>query len=181
MVKSRDGDLTGQRFGDLTVLCRAEDYVSPSGYRQSRYICRCECGKEKTTYSAALKQGRSISCGCKHKRSYRISPELDKSNPINIDMIDQEVMDNLITEIVRQAVADWTSLCKCKRADKDCWACKGIERKESRPTCVHRETKDCNFTELTAFFESGCAGYISQGAAERIYKKLRKERVKRER
>ena len=94
------------------------------------------------------------------------------------DHLDTQTIDDLVTEIVGQAVSDWTSLCKCRRADKDCWACKGIDRKKYRPKCAYMETKDYNFAELEMFFESGCAGYISQGTAEQIYKELRKERAR---
>jgi hypothetical protein len=85
-------------------------------------------------------------------------------------------IDELTAAVVQQAVSDWRTLCKCKRIDRDCWACKGVERTKIKPQCTYQETGDCNFSELTRFFESGCAGYISQGAAERIYKKLREER-----
>jgi hypothetical protein len=67
--------------------------------------------------------------------------------------LDNTAVRELTTAIVRQAVDDWRYLCK------------GGEPRD-----------DCDFGELTRFFESGCAGYISQGAAERIYKKLREER-----
>lgn len=53
-------DLTGQRFGRLVVLNRAEN--SKSGRTQWR--CLCDCGKERIVMAAHLKRGHSKSCGC---------------------------------------------------------------------------------------------------------------------
>lgn len=54
-------DLTGKRFGKLLVL-------SDSGYRTSsggiKWICHCDCGKQKTISSSHLRSGDTRSCGC---------------------------------------------------------------------------------------------------------------------
>lgn len=57
-------DLTGQRFGRLTVLRRAEDKVFPSGKTGIVWDCLCDCGKTKTIDGHALKNGATRSCGC---------------------------------------------------------------------------------------------------------------------
>lgn len=54
-------DLTGQRFGRLTVLKRAG-----SKNRQSAWLCKCDCGTEKVITSSNLKTN-TISCGCYQK------------------------------------------------------------------------------------------------------------------
>ena len=51
-------DLTGQRFGRLTVLER--DY-SKSG---THWLCRCDCGNETVVQSRNLLHNRTYSCGC---------------------------------------------------------------------------------------------------------------------
>lgn len=59
-------DLTGQRFGRLTVLgLDPEPYRSPSGKPTRRWRCRCDCGREITVLQNALtgKTG-TRSCGC---------------------------------------------------------------------------------------------------------------------
>lgn len=53
MTKLRD--LTGQRFGRLTV-------ISYSG--GSKWRCRCDCGSETTVLSGNLTSGHTTSCGC---------------------------------------------------------------------------------------------------------------------
>jgi len=57
-------DLTGQKFGLLTVLNRGSDYVSPSGYRCVTWNCKCECGNTVAVRSTYLINGNSKSCGC---------------------------------------------------------------------------------------------------------------------
>jgi hypothetical protein len=57
-------DLTGQTFGRLTVLDRADDYVSPSGNKLVQWHCKCECGKDVVVAGNLLKAGRTRSCGC---------------------------------------------------------------------------------------------------------------------
>lgn len=53
-------DLTGQRFGRLTVLERAEN--TPSG--QARWLCCCNCGNLKVIRGQSLRSGITQSCGC---------------------------------------------------------------------------------------------------------------------
>ncbi len=58
-------DLTGRKFGRLTVIARGEDYVNPnSGKRRPRWICKCDCGCSALCQAGALKNGRAKSCGC---------------------------------------------------------------------------------------------------------------------
>ena len=61
-------NLTGQRFGRLTVLgLDPEPYVSPSGKNRSRkWICQCDCGNVVSVQQASLraKKNPSRSCGC---------------------------------------------------------------------------------------------------------------------
>lgn len=56
-------DMTGQRFGRLTVLEQAES----SRHGRTRWTCRCDCGSVKTIQSTDLRSGRSSSCGCLHR------------------------------------------------------------------------------------------------------------------
>ena len=62
--KRRLEDLTGLKFGKLTVLERADDAIHPSGKRSVRWICQCECGNICTIYAESLKSGGAQSCGC---------------------------------------------------------------------------------------------------------------------
>lgn len=55
-------DLTGQRFGRLIVIDRAENQNG-----DIRYLCKCDCGTEKIFYAENLKRGLTTSCGCFRK------------------------------------------------------------------------------------------------------------------
>ncbi len=60
-------DLTGRQFGELTVLGRAENDRNGN----ARWLCRCSCGRERAVQAAALKSGRTRSCGCKRRDAAR--------------------------------------------------------------------------------------------------------------
>lgn len=63
-------DIVGQKFGRWLVLRREGEKVYPSGARQPKYFCRCECGNEKTVVGSALRDGSSKSCGCYNKEMH---------------------------------------------------------------------------------------------------------------
>ena len=52
-------DLTGQRYGKLTVLGPAENVGSRTAWR-----CRCDCGRESVVRTSHLRSGHTASCGC---------------------------------------------------------------------------------------------------------------------
>ena len=59
-------DLTGMKFGRLTVIKRTEDYVSPSGEKKVQWLCECSC-ENKTriiVMGSNLTKGNTESCGC---------------------------------------------------------------------------------------------------------------------
>lgn len=53
-------DLTGQRFGSLAVVSRAES----DSRRERRWVCICDCGTTSVVPSSSLRLGRTKSCGC---------------------------------------------------------------------------------------------------------------------
>lgn len=55
-------DLTGQKFGRLTVIGRAENKGS-----QTYWKCKCDCGNECTVNAYCLKKGFTKSCCCFRK------------------------------------------------------------------------------------------------------------------
>lgn len=60
-------DLTGKRFGRLTVLSRAPDRVQNSGRHRVMWNCVCDCGNKRVVYGDNLKKGVTQSCGCYQK------------------------------------------------------------------------------------------------------------------
>lgn len=64
-------DLTGQKFGKLTVLFRG-----PNQNGRVMWQCRCDCGKEHAASAHDLKAGKCKSCGCGCSRSGRYYVDL---------------------------------------------------------------------------------------------------------
>lgn len=57
-------DLTGKKYGKLTVIERTDDYVSPKGRHVPKWLCRCECGKQVAVIAHSLTSGATATCGC---------------------------------------------------------------------------------------------------------------------
>lgn len=54
-------DITGQKFGRLTVLYRTDAKIFSKG---AVWRCVCDCGKEVSAYGNQLRSGVQKSCGC---------------------------------------------------------------------------------------------------------------------
>lgn len=69
MVKVRE-DLTGQKFGKLTVIKQAEDYINKNGIHIARWLVKCDCGSDEFIVRGnKLKNGHTKSCGCIQKEA----------------------------------------------------------------------------------------------------------------
>ena len=53
-------DITGQRFGMLTVMKRA----GTNQHRKALWKCKCDCGRTTVVSSVDLVTGNTKSCGC---------------------------------------------------------------------------------------------------------------------
>lgn len=58
------GDLTGQRFGKLTVLKFEEWLDHGNGHHDRMWRCKCDCGNECIVNHRYLRNGNTESCGC---------------------------------------------------------------------------------------------------------------------
>lgn len=58
-------DLTGQKFGRLTVISRAEDMKDKN--HKVLWHCVCECGNKVSVRASSLTKGLTRSCGCLQK------------------------------------------------------------------------------------------------------------------
>lgn len=59
MMRRKPEDLTGQKFGRLTVIKQ-----SASQNNRVTWLCECECGNVCTARGYKLKDGSKSSCGC---------------------------------------------------------------------------------------------------------------------
>ena len=121
-------DLTGQKFGKLTVIERAEN--TKSG--KIRWKCKCECGKECVVGSSNLKQGITNSCGC--------LKEVGAKKRIKNDLAGQKFGRLTAIEYVGDGKGLWKCECECGRV-------KNI----SRYNLISGQTKSCGCysSELT--------------------------------
>lgn len=60
-------DLTGQKFGRLTVIERAVDYIQSNGRHRKQWLCKCDCGNQKIVRDENLISKNTQSCGCLQK------------------------------------------------------------------------------------------------------------------
>ncbi|MCJ7790534.1 MAG: hypothetical protein MUP69_10255 [Candidatus Atribacteria bacterium] len=70
-------DLTGQKFGRLTVIKRS---YPNNKQGNANWLCKCECGKEKVIRNGDLKRGHTRSCGCLYKEPVLSKLEARDSN-----------------------------------------------------------------------------------------------------
>lgn len=62
--------LLGQKFGYLTPIEIATDYITPKGQHHARWLCQCDCGNQKIILGSHLKSGTTKSCGCKSRELF---------------------------------------------------------------------------------------------------------------
>ena len=65
-------DVTGQRFGRLTVIERAPDHVTAGGHKHVVWKCQCDCGNITYVQSGSLRRGEIVSCGCYLKEIVKV-------------------------------------------------------------------------------------------------------------
>lgn len=56
-------DLTGKRFGKLTVLSLHDKFYSKNGRLRRRWLCQCECGHQIIADGDYLRRGQRTYCG----------------------------------------------------------------------------------------------------------------------
>lgn len=83
-------DLTGQRYGKLTVLCPAENVGERTAWR-----CRCDCGRETVVTTCRLRSGHTSSCGC-------LSSKGNPQSALGLTYIDGTCVEMLAAKTVRR-------------------------------------------------------------------------------
>lgn len=82
-------DLTGQRYGYLTVLGPAENIGTRTAWR-----CLCDCGKEAIVPTHRLRCGHTKSCGC-------FGPQGTPRSALGLTYIDGTCVEMLRAKTVR--------------------------------------------------------------------------------
>lgn len=63
-------ELTGTKFGRLTVVARSEN-SRRSGKSVTRWLCKCDCGNLVVVEGHSLSRGRTKSCGCLNRETQK--------------------------------------------------------------------------------------------------------------
>ena len=82
-------DLTGQKFGKLTVL----RLIGSDKTRHKLWLCKCDCGKECEVNSHVLTSGHVKSCGCLH--SYKEVEIENILKTLNVNFIKEYTFSDL--------------------------------------------------------------------------------------
>lgn len=72
-------DLTGQRFGRLTVVKKSDE----RSHGSVKWVCKCDCGNTKVVVGRSLRKGYTKSCGC-IPRGHKIEHGMSHTRIFNI-------------------------------------------------------------------------------------------------
>lgn len=99
-------DLTGQRFGNLTVIERAENNKKGN----TQWLCKCDCGKQKIALGYDLKHGRTTTCGCAMNKK-----GIASHNRVNLvgNRYGKLVVTSLNEELSNNGILVWNCKCDC--------------------------------------------------------------------
>lgn len=131
-------DLTGQKFGRLSVIKKI-DIRDSSNIKRILWLCKCDCGNERTLLSNQLITGNTKSCGC-YNREKMLKPygEATKNIRYNdyktrsikkniIFSLSKEKFFEIITDNCFYCGAEPLTIIKSKYNNGD-FACNGIDR-----------------------------------------------------
>jgi hypothetical protein len=114
---NRAEDLTGRKFGRLTVIERDFEEESNHATRSGTYWkCLCECGNYKTVVRNSLIEGKTQSCGClRQEVSRKFLTELSSHNFINEvgNRYGKLVVIEKATETYSTHGVMWRCICDC--------------------------------------------------------------------
>ncbi len=180
-------DLTGQRFGKLTAICRS-NRLSNRG-RRDYFLCRCDCGNESTVRASHLRQGNTSACrNCANllppgEAGFRQVHTQYRFSALRRGYgwaLSEEQFRALITANCHYCGKEPSQVKRTRRRNGECiesskYICGGIDRVDStqgynwcnvRPCCEH-----CNRAKM-ALSESEFYDLIKRIAAERPWDKI---------
>lgn len=169
MRKSRFIDLTGKKFGRLTVVAMSE-----YNGEKTKWTCRCDCGKEVIKPSYYLKTSPCPSCGCYAEEKKKEMSFHDitgkRFGKLNVVELDRE----------ENGLYYWKCQCDCgnigvysnkslySRKSCGCTMWKGWTNKDTTPLQTHGMTKHPVFHVWSAMmarcYNTKCKGYKNYGA-----------------
>lgn len=115
--KSNLVDLTGRRFGKLTVIARAKEKHHT---HKAPWECRCDCGNTVSVLSVYLTQGDTQSCGC-HRSEQGVALQSYNETHLRVDGV-------------------FTPLLTSKLRTDNTTGIKGVSRVEKKDKVLYRAT-----------------------------------------
>ena len=102
-------DLTGMEFadGNIKVIKRAPDHITPSGYKRIVWECKCSCGNTFISNSHSITHGVVKSCGCKSATAFIDLTGMIFDRLKVIKRVEDYIQPN------GRTVARWLCLCEC--------------------------------------------------------------------
>lgn len=124
-TKNYIDDLTGQKFGRLTVIKFDQerfdaDYDSGNRHYQQYWICECSCGNIISVWKSQLINGKTKSCGCykDEKSKERFKEDLTGRVYGRLTVIGRDYKrEEIRKEEGKKAKQYW--LCKCSCGNED--------------------------------------------------------------
>lgn len=98
-------DLTGKRFGRLTVLSLDYEHEKTRKDYNRKWICQCDCGNKKSVYGSALRSKSTLSCGCLNKEKF-----IERNHAKFEDLTGQKF--NKLT-VIRTFIINGEKVCEC--------------------------------------------------------------------
>lgn len=159
-------DITGNRYGRLTVRYRVEDSVSKSGRRQPQWFCDCDCGGHAICQAGNLKSGKSTSCGCiwKEKHSKTMVKDLTGQRFGRLTVLERanDVPDGNTMVVAWLCVCDCGNLttvraCNLKSGNVQSCGCYAKDRSREAHFVDHSYER-YNYLTIMPFYESRKTG-----------------------
>lgn len=141
-------DLTGQRFGRLTVLKKDENRITNCG---SYWICQCDCGKIKSCRSSSLRRGEIISCGC-FRMEHTMQTKEELGLILNLTGQQFGLLTVLSKDPIRTKSGAVKWICKCTCGNIISVSGQNLTRKDENRTiscgCAHKSSGEIYIENL---------------------------------
>lgn len=149
---ARGKDLTGQRFGMLTVVEKTEQ-------KEDRYVvwkCRCDCGGEIEVNTKRLIRGTITNCGCVPKTSMR-------NGPVAEDLAGQVFGELTVLERAESNGGRTRWKCRCSCGKETVVTARNLKAGRTKSCGCRKYIRDSHhedltgrrFGRLTALYETG--------------------------
>lgn len=152
-------DFVGRKFGYFYVIRQAKNNARDD----SRWMCRCRCGKLKVALGSQLRSGRTKSCGCRKLEFLKKRAELEGKKFGRLSVIKYAGK-------YRDREALWECLCDCGNI---------IKVHTATLTSGHTKSCGCLHSEITSRIHSGKNNNNWKGGVtpERVKERHSKENI----